>query len=288
MAGDIRSPLEGIDRGRRGRSFLAGCFSPSAPSFINRMRTTLRLFAVLLLLCAGAPAQGQARPGWRAELGEARSSEAMQMRRTLEQSDALQPLAQWFSYWLVMPRPVALHAVDCPTSDVRWVPEEAAVQVCYRMLVRLAGLLTAEDSTRAAWAPALYYLVLHGMAHAITDELDLPTPGGEERAVDELMALMLVPAGGARGSEILAGMRTLHRADPRWDEWDHARVHQLTPERLETVACLAHGANPPVFPEYRRSGLIPAARAGGCAAAYQRLARGLGRRLEPRMRRGGL
>lgn len=240
--------------------------------------------AALLLLAAAVPAQGQARTGWRVEYDEAQGSESVHIRQFLEQSNALDATARWMSYWVSLPRPLTLRTMECATSEVRWVPEEATLQVCYRMLVRLSGLLLVEDSTRAAWAPALNYVLLHGMAHAMVDEMNLPAPNGEERAVDELMALMLVPAGGERGSWVLNGMRTLQRADARWSEWEHARTHQLTPERVETVACLAYGANPPVFPEYRRHGLIPAARAGGCAAAYQRVANGLGRRLEPRMR----
>jgi hypothetical protein len=160
-------------------------------------------------------------------------------------------MTPWFSYWLSMPRPLTLRPMECPASDLRWVPEEATLQVCYRMLVRLAGVLSAADSTRSAWAPAVYYFLLHGMAHAIVDELDLPTPSGEERTVDEVMALMLIPAGGDRASTILLAVRTLQGADARWDTWEHARTHQLGPERLETVACLAYGANPSAFPEFR-------------------------------------
>lgn len=243
-----------------------------------------RALFVLLLLAAAVPAQGQARHGWRVAYDEPQAPESVQMRQLLDQSRALENMTPWFSYWLTMPRPLTLRPVECPASDVRWVPEEATLQVCYRMLVRLAGVLSAEDSTRTAWAPAVYYFLLHGMAHAIVDELDLPTPSGEERTVDEVMALMLIPAGGDQASTILLGVRTLQRADARWDTWEHARTHQLGPERLETVACLAYGANPSVFPEFRTRGLIPAARVGGCAAAYQRVANGVGRRLTPRMR----
>ncbi|HYW10613.1 MAG TPA: DUF4344 domain-containing metallopeptidase [Longimicrobium sp.] len=242
-----------------------------------------RALFVLLLLAAAAPRPGAAQQGWRVELGEAQDPESMNMRRFFEENRVFAGPQAGLNRWVRMPRPVALHATECATSDVRWVPERARLEICYRLLVRLTGLLNASDSTAAALTPSFYFFVLHGAAHAIVDELNLPTAAGEERAADEVLALMLVPQGGRMSSLLLNGVRTLQRVDEGWSEWEHARTHELTPERIETIACLAYGANPSAFPEYRRSGLVPAARASGCAAAYQRVYNGLGQRLARHM-----
>ncbi len=242
-----------------------------------------RALLILLLLAAAAPRPGAAQQGWRVELGEAQAPESVSLRRFFEEERVFAGPQAGLNQWVRMPRPVTLRATECPASDVRWVPEQASVEVCYRLLVRLAGLLNAADSTASALTPSFYFFVLHGAAHAIVDELNLPTAAGEERAVDEVMALMLVPQGGRMSSMLLNGVKTLQRVDEGWDQWEHARTHELTPARIETIACLAYGANPSAFPEYRRSGLIPAARASGCAAAYQRVYNGLGQRLARHM-----
>ncbi|HST63325.1 MAG TPA: DUF4344 domain-containing metallopeptidase [Longimicrobium sp.] len=242
-----------------------------------------RAIFVLLLLAVVAPRPVAAQQGWRVELGEAQAPESVHVRQFLEENRLFAGPQAGLNHWIRMPRPVTLHARECATSDVRWVPEQSSVEICYRLLVRLAGLLNASDSTASALTPSFFFFVLHGAAHAIVDELNLPTAAGEERAVDEVLALILVPHGGQRGSRILSGVQTLQRVDAGWNEWEYAQTHQLTPARIETIACLAYGANPSAFPEYRRTGLVPAARASGCPAAYQRVYNGLGQRLARHM-----
>lgn len=241
--------------------------------------------AVAAALVLGAPAGAQSRqePGFRVELGEAQDPGSVRMRAWLEQTHVLPMFAMGLSRWIRMPRPVTLRAAECATSDVRWVPEQAAVEICYRMGMRIQGRLTVADSTRNAFRGALSFLILHGVAHAVVDEMDLPTANGEEQAVDEVMALMMVPQGDQAATAVLQAIQTLQRADPTWNDWEWARTHQLTPARVENIACIAYGANPPVFRHYRESGLIPPARAGGCAAAYNRVYNGLGRRLQRHM-----
>jgi hypothetical protein len=241
-----------------------------------------RVLFVLLLLTAAAPTAGAAQQGFRVELGEAQSPEAQHVRTFFEENRVFDRLVRGLNGWVRMPRPVALHAVECTTSDVRWVPEQASVEVCYGLLPRLTDVLAA-DSVAGALTPSFYYLVMHGAAHAVVDELNLPTPGGEEQAVDEVMALILVAQGGPMGSALLSGMQTLQRADAGWAEWEHAQAHQLTAERLDAIACIAFGANPSRFPEYRQRDLVPAGRTAACEAAYQRVASGLGQRLARQM-----
>lgn len=244
-----------------------------------RYRWIFGALAAALVLGAPASAQSRPEPGFRVELGEAQDPGSVRVRGWLEQTRTLPMFAMGLSAWIRMPRPVTLRAAECATSDVRWVPEQAAVEICYRMGVRLMGRLAA-DSTRNAFRGALGFLILHGVAHAVVDEMDLPTAGGEEQAVDELMALMIVPQGDEAGTWVLQAMHTLQRADASWSEWEWVRTHQLTPARVENIGCMAYGANPSVFRRYRESGLVPAARAGGCAAAYSRVLNGLGRRLQ--------
>jgi hypothetical protein len=243
-----------------------------------RRRWIFAAVAAALVLAAPTSAQTRPRPWLTVELAETQDADALRIRGWLEQSGTLQLVAAGFNRWVRMPRPITLRATECATSDVRWVPDQAAVEVCYRMGVRLGGMLTA-DSTRGAYRPALGFIIMHGMAHAVVDELNLPTPAGEEQAVDEVTALFMVPHDLESSITLLTAIRTLQRADSGWAQWEWVRTHQLTPERLENIACMAYGANPSFFRRYRDTGLVSAARAGGCAAAYNRVFNGLGQRI---------
>lgn len=255
---------------------------PVLPPMIDCIRT-LRALAAALTFMAVAPLAAAAQTGFQVELTETQDPGSVRVRSWFQQTGSLNAMARTLNRWVRLPHPMTLRAADCPESDVRWVPEQRAVEVCYRMAVRVLGRLAENDSTRRAAGPAMAFLALHGAAHAIVDELDLATTGGEERAVREVMALVLVPEGPETGSRVLASLRTLHGADPGWAEWKWAQTHELTPEHLEDIACLAYGSNPAVTRPYRDAELLAAARARGCAAEYQRLYNGLGRRISRHM-----
>jgi hypothetical protein len=237
------------------------------------------VLALALLAVGAAPAHAQ----FRAELAPATDPASLRVRTTMEQSEHMARYAAGLNSWVRLPRPVTIRMLECPASDLRWVPEQRAVEVCYRMAIRVMGIMAGGDSLYALAGAALEFMLFHGVAHAIVDELNLPTPAGEEQAVDELAALLLVHTGARFGTELVRGVTTLQRMDARWAQWDYATAHGLTPERFENVACIAYGANPRVFGAYREQGLVPAARAGRCAAAYQRVAAGLGQRLQRHM-----
>lgn len=233
------------------------------------------LFAGVVLVAVPGHAQ------FRAELAPATDAASLRLRQSSEQSQHMVRYAERLNRWVNLPRPVTIRMLECPTSDLRWVPADQVIEVCYRMAIRILSLMSQADSTVRMGGPAIEFLLFHGVAHAIVDELDLPTPAGEEQAVDELAALLLIHTGPRFGTALVEGVTALQRTDPRWAEWEFATAHGLTAERFETIACIAYGANPQVFGLYREMGLVPAARAGSCAAAYRRVAAGaLGRRLE--------
>ena len=244
---------------------------------------TLRNVFCAALLCAAAlssPAGAQA--GFVAEYPEVQSAEAARVRQWMMEQRQLESFSLAMNQWLRMPRRIAVRMAECPTSDVRWVPEQRAVEICYRMGTRVSNLLAA-DTLREAFAPAMFFLQLHGVAHAVIDELDLQVGGREEQAVDELVALLLMRFYDPSGA-VLKGITTLQRADPNWDQWDFAGGHGLTTARIQNVACLVYGINTRAFEQIRRDGLFPASRASQCTTAGQRLLSVWGTRLGNRLK----
>jgi hypothetical protein len=251
---------------------------------IRRALVVCAVLAAALTNPAAAQA-GRAQRGFRAELAPAQEAGSIRMRRFYEESGMMTEFAAHLNHWVNMPRPVTLRWLECPASDVRWVPETQSVEMCYRMLNRVTGLLNGNESAARAAMGAHFFAIFHAVAHAMVDELDLPTPNGEEQAVDELMALLLIHQGPEYGTLMVGGMKALHAADAAWAQWAYATAHGLGPERFETIACLAYGANPRYFGAYREQGLVSAERAPRCAAAYQRVFSGMGQRLSRHMAR---
>jgi hypothetical protein len=244
----------------------------------------LRLLALAgALIVAAAPVRAQA--GFVVEYPPVQSPDAARDREWLMRNRQVDGLAEWLNGWIRMPRQVPMRLVECPSSDIRWNADEHAVEICYRMIARIYGIAGNDSTLRHAVTGAQLYMVLHGVAHAIADELDLPAPGGEEATVDELSALLIahtrappVPA------FILGGISTLQRADTRWGEWAYATAHGLTAERFRSLACLVDGMNPWGDEGLRDAGLMDPAARQRCRAAALRVVEVYSRRLGRHLR----
>lgn len=239
-------------------------------------RAALRVvLACAAVLAGGAPAAAQ----FSVEYPPVQGTDAVSIREWLMENDQLGRMARGLNEWIRMPRPVRIRMAECTSSDIRWNAEQRAVELCDRMVVRLYAVTEGQDSARQAVSGTLRYLTLHGVAHAIMDELDLPAGADPEATIDELSALLLM-AGGPRSSvSMLNGITTLQRVDEGWGQWNYATAHQLGPERFQNVACLVYGVNPDRFAAVRQAGLVPARTQSRCRTAGTRILDVWGRRL---------
>lgn len=241
-----------------------------------RLRPLALAAAATFLLAVPARAQN----GFVVEYPPVQGADAARQREWLMQTRQMEMLAQGLNSWIRMPRRVPVRMLECTSSDIRWNAEEHAVEMCYRMLTRLYGIAAGQDSLRPAVGGAHLFMTLHGVAHAIVDELDLPAGADPEATVDEISALLFISS---RSEEIpifvVGGISAIQRADPRWSEWAYATAHGLGPERFQNVACLVYGANPDRFGALRREGLLPAGAQQRCRAAGTRMLEVWGRRL---------
>jgi Putative metallopeptidase len=216
----------------------------------------LILAAAAAVLAAPLPAQ----TGFVVEYPPVQEASAARMRESLLASGRFERLSRGLNGWIRMSRQVTLRPVECTSSDIRWNGEDHAVELCYRMLTRLGGITAGKDSLVHAMINAHFFMTLHGVAHALVDELDLAVGPEPEAGIDELTALLLMAGAGEDGSvSILQGIVTLQRADPRWGEWAYATEHGLQPARFQNVACLVYGINPDRFDGCARRGCWPPA-----------------------------
>lgn len=250
---------------------------------------TIRLRSLILAAAVAALATPLcAQTGFVVEYPPVQEASAARMREWLMSNGRLERLSRGLNGWIRMPRQVTLRPVECPSSDIRWNGEAHAVELCYRMLTRLAGLAAEDDSVGSAVSDAHFYMTLHAVAHGIVDELDLAVGPDPEAGMDELMALLLMAGASREGTvRTLRGIGTMQRADPRWGEWAYATAHGLQPARFQNVACLLYGANPNEFERVRQAGLLAPGSQQRCRTAGVRMLDVWSRRLGRHLRTPG-
>lgn len=249
---------------------------------ISLRRVMMRvLLAAAAVLALNAPARAQ----FAAEFPPVQDPTAARMREGMMQSGQLEAMARGLNGWIRMPRRTPLRMAECPSSDIRWNAEDHAVEICYRMVTRLFGIAAGRDSVQQALGWAYIYMTLHGVAHGIIDEFNVPAGTDPEATVDELSALLIIAGREPRmAAAVLNGMSTLQRADTAWSSWAYATAHGLGPQRFQRVACLVYGADPEGHPALRQSGLVPADARQRCRTAAVRNAETWTRRLGRHLR----
>lgn len=174
---------------------------------------------------------------------------------------------------LLLPRELHVVVDQCDAVDAFYDPARHRVVLCYE-LAAFFGLMferktNVDPSRELDYAlNGMTFTLLHELGHAIIGELDLGVTGGEEDAVDDFAALLLLelkePGLAVDGAEAMLDLGMLSQGQaPFSDE------HSLSPQRFYNVLCLAYGADPvsvgPVAGRY-----LPQQRAVRCADEYRK------------------
>jgi hypothetical protein len=174
---------------------------------------------------------------------------------------------------LVLPRDLHVVVDQCDAVDSFYDPAHHRVVLCYE-LAGFFGLMferkaNVDPSRQLDYAlNGMTFTLLHELGHAIIGELDLGVTGGEEDAVDDFAALLLLelkePGLAVDGAEAMLDLGMLSQGQARFSD-----EHSLSPQRFYNVLCLAYGADPgtvaPVAVAY-----LPQARAVRCADEYRK------------------
>lgn len=125
------------------------------------------------------------------------------------------------------------------------------------------------------------FVLLHELAHVVIGELKVPVLGPEEDAADYLAATALLnttrddPVSYRRASTYLLaaaeGLRLSWAAGTaRSDELPYWNNHSLNIQRFYSIACLLYGNDPKTWADLPSAIGMPALRAEGCAAEWQK------------------
>ncbi|MDT4969026.1 MAG: hypothetical protein QOJ64_3763 [Acidobacteriota bacterium] len=231
-------------------------------------------------------------------------------QKFLQGRKVLEEMADGLNELLRLPQDLTLTATQCGTVNAFYQPRLKAVQLCYEY-VRSFNNLHINDQRRpdgtydnAAVTKALLgtikFTMIHEIGHALVDILDLPITGGEEDAVDQLAAVVLLSSEDEadtvavidaaytkllRANANAATQENLTPAQRKWfeDNPPYADEHSLDEQRFYNTVCLAYGSNAQLFADFVTEGVLPKARAARCPFEWKRISRSWTRLLAPFM-----
>mgnify|MGYP002379323848 CR=1 FL=1 len=187
-----------------------------------------------------------------------------------------------------LPRNVPVVAGQCGRVNASYMPSKHAISICYELADAFyKNFLDAgrDDPTASKLTlDALTFTVLHEMGHALVQELELGVTGGEEDAVDDLAALILIQ--NKKADWAIAGPQALISLTKNHPPKYFAE-HSVSEQRLGNVLCMVFGSDPQgqqnmleTIPELRP-------RAPKCPKEYTQKDKAWTMLLEPHTRKAG-
>ena len=205
----------------------------------------------------------------------------------VRQQNVLEKL-QRFLAPLRLARPLTVHMAQCGNNLV-YRPYQAGgdVTICYEFIKQVADLAPAEGSQgiigvalvprEATIVGPVVEEVLHDVALAVFDNLQIPIWGRPEDAADNVAALIMLQFGTDVAETTIMGTAYFLWWAGKNVQYTESSVADIRPplrQRYYNILCVAYGAEPTKFSvlqAFNRNQLdtdLPADRAAGCQARY--------------------
>lgn len=218
--------------------------------------------------------------GFYADYRRVRNPDYRIWQQAFKDERVLESLAQDLNDTVRLPSAVALSLEECGEPNAFYDPAHQRVSLCYELAENLMNLF--EDRSEAERTDlvsgTLVFFLGHEIGHALTHVLDLPITGREEDAVDQLAVWMLSDGSAESESALMAAAETfaLWSDEAEHDAHTFADQHSLDAQRLYNVLCWSYGRDPEAYADLVSEGMLPIARAEGCADEYLRIDRAWG------------
>ena len=195
-------------------------------------------------------------------------------------------IASVISRSMVLPRNVEIIGMECGEVNAAYIQPKHAVMLCYDLAPfffnGFVELGESPDQAMKNTANAIVFSLLHELGHALIGELDIGITEGEEDAVDDFAALLLVESNNAKtaqdGALALLQLGNLSEKPPFWDE------HSFGQQRFYNVLCVIYGSDPDAHSEMVPL-VLPPPRARRCADEFRKKKKAWDTMLAPYARR---
>ena len=216
------------------------------------------VMVVTVALCFGATSQPYAQPAVPSPAGgqvkvayEQPSNRKYEpIYEDLKRREVLERL-QRFLVPLRLPRDLTVRLAECD-ADTRAYTPGGPVTVCYEMVEKIENI-TMQNTTDVNEQILIkdgtfVQAVLHQVAYAVFDLLQVPIWGREDDAADRLEALTMIQFGDEVALTAIVGTAKFFEYSMRtWTGTDFAELDLPEAQRFYNFLCIAYGADPITF-----------------------------------------
>jgi hypothetical protein len=219
------------------------------------------------------------------------SKKYAQIYEALKRREVLERL-QRFLAPLRLPRDLTVRLAECG-ADTRAYSPGGPVTLCYEMVDKIVTITmqnTKEANEQTFVIDGTFVqAVLHEVAYAIFDLLQVPIWGREHDAADQLAALIMIQFGDQVALTTILGTAKFFEYSKRaWTGADFAEVGSPEAQRFYNFLCIAYGGDPITFaflaPRPRPGSRLPMLserRAARCGREYEQVRHAFDLRIMP-------
>ncbi|MBX9775956.1 MAG: DUF4344 domain-containing metallopeptidase [Xanthobacteraceae bacterium] len=204
----------------------------------------------------------------------------------LRKRQVLEELSMFLSP-LRLPRVLRIRTKSCGVVNAFYDRSEWAISLCYEFYEHLEQIAPQTTSPQGFTRDEVVVggfidAIFHELGHALFDILQVPVFGREEDAADQLSAFLMLQFGKdvARTTIKGAAFTYLNNRNPR-SRAEYADEHGTDAQRFFNYLCLAYGGEPEAFRDFVDNGVLPKARADGCARENQLVRRAFAKTILP-------
>lgn len=187
---------------------------------------------------------------------------------------------------LRLPRPIKVQVDECGGEARPYKPGGAAT-VCYELVAKIAEIASQHAATDSrdytnAVTGTFINAMLHEVALAIFDVLQIPVWGREDDAADRLTAFIMLQFGEDVADITISGAANFFSWSNRtWTGRDFETARSPEAQRFYNFLCIAYGGEPHVFGDLVDKGILPQHRAGRCRGEYEQIRKAFDMRIMP-------
>ena len=209
-------------------------------------------------------------------LGFVEPSEAYQaLAEQLIETGVFETVIAALNNQLLLPRNIDVVFQECGEINAFYDPESGAIAMCYEIVEWLVqSFAQVEADPEVAFARGLdaaIFILNHEVGHALVHQLELPTTGKEEDAVDELASIIVMESFPGGEATVLNAAQSFFISGSEvtdLSELDFADEHSLDQQRFFGISCLVYGRNPEGNAQLLERGVLSEDRAALCEEEY--------------------
>ena len=205
----------------------------------------------------------------------------------LKQSRVLEQIQQLLAP-LKLPRKLSVQFEQCGAATRPYKPQGPAT-ICYEMIAQIETIAAKVDPdvTQMVVVGTVIQAVLHEVAEAVFDILQVPLWGRSEDAADNLAAFLMLQFGDDVARYTIGGTAIFFETSGgTWTGSQFADVSAPEAQRFFNYLCMAYGSDPKTFAfvvkaEKDQKPMMIEYRSGRCAAEYEKFRKAFNLRIMP-------